>query len=263
MEVVLLPIYNSVSIYLDGVMDRVNCLRRWAEDEVRSNVDSGCVNYKSVGGDAWSNSLPNHYYGYWPVANQGKSSNLQMEKEAPGMEFPISLKALTRNLYIIPQRMLSRIDLNKICQSPGFEQSLYAIASPSSYPCQSVCGWVPGSVILSFRFSIFISHGWRISGVCPWHVLGVSVRCLRPPSEGGVSQSAAWLLAWLLHRRSEWRSPSCLLAGRTSPPSSPGLAWNSGNKFSWLIWHWKALHIKEKWKRGILWWTYVHRWALE
>ena len=45
-------IYNSVSIYLDSVVDWVNCLRGWAEDEVRSNVNSGCVNYKRVGGDA-------------------------------------------------------------------------------------------------------------------------------------------------------------------------------------------------------------------
>ena len=37
-----------------------------------------------------------------------------MWKKLPGMEFPISLKALTRNLYMIPQRMLSRTDLDKI-----------------------------------------------------------------------------------------------------------------------------------------------------
>ena len=44
--------YDTVSIYLDSVMNRVNGLREWAEDEIRSNVDPRCVNYKRVGGDA-------------------------------------------------------------------------------------------------------------------------------------------------------------------------------------------------------------------
>ena len=53
-------------MYLDGVMNWVNCLRRGTKDEVRSNVDPGCVDYKRVGGDAWSDNLPNWLF--WALA---------------------------------------------------------------------------------------------------------------------------------------------------------------------------------------------------
>ena len=48
MEVVLLPIYDSVSIYLDGAVDWVNCLRGWAEDEIGGDVHARGVDYKSI-----------------------------------------------------------------------------------------------------------------------------------------------------------------------------------------------------------------------
>ena len=60
------------------------------------------------------------------------------------------------------------------------ELVLAAIASPSSYPCQSVGQWVSQSVIDSFRFG----DGYRISELCEL-VFGVLVlfsiifRCFR------------------------------------------------------------------------------------
>ena len=43
-----------------------------------------------------------------------------------------------------------------------FGQLFVAIASPSTYPCQSAGQWVSGSVIKSFRFG----DSYRISKLC-------------------------------------------------------------------------------------------------
>ena len=177
-------------MYLDGVMNWVNCLRRGTKDEVRSNVDPGCVDYKRVGGDAWSDNLPNWLF--WALAtNKLRHHIYAYMKKLQSIEEERATRNGVSNLIESPHTKPVHDPTENVVQDrPWLKQDVTFVKGSKQFQVNSLlepnCNCLPGCFIVGLSDGDPVARGQVV------HLHRVAQN--RPATEETISslKSLAW-----------------------------------------------------------------------